>query len=106
MAKVKGISDSRSDAAFNGPSEPNRREFLAGLGSATVLTALSAPKSHAQVEQGPLNIARVAVPTAQTVRSEDKISALNDEFIPGNSFDRSHARYALWAESSEQGDSR
>ncbi|HUD53838.1 MAG TPA: beta-L-arabinofuranosidase domain-containing protein [Terracidiphilus sp.] len=50
----------------------------------------------AQTTQGPLNIARVAVPTARTMQSENKISALNDGFVPENSFDRSHALYALW----------
>lgn len=30
------------------------------------------------------------------MQSENKISALNDGFVPENSFDRSHALYALW----------
>ena len=33
------------------------------------------------------------------MRSENKISALNDGFAPENSFDRSHAHYALWSPS-------
>src|ERR1700688_3201402 len=80
------------------PLEPSRREFLVELGGAAMLTALSAPSSYAQASESPLNIARVAIPTSQMVRSEDKISALNDGFIPENSFDRTHALYALWAE--------
>src|ERR1700692_3005239 len=78
--------------------EPNRREFLVGLGGAAMLTAMSASRPYAQEPESPLNIARVAIPTSQMVRSEDKISALNDGFIPENSFDRTHALYALWAE--------
>ena len=34
--------------------------------------------------------------------SENKISALNDELVPQNSFDRTHALYALWADRSSQ----
>ena len=47
-----------------------------------------------------LNIARVAVPSSLTTLSENKISALNDGFMPENSFDRSHALYALSVERS------
>ena len=50
----------------------------------------------AQTTEGPVNVARVAIPTARTMQSENKISALNDGFVPENSFDRSHALYALW----------
>ena len=32
--------------------------------------------------------------------SENRISSLNDGFTPENSFDRTHALYALWAERS------
>ena len=87
-------------------SEPSRREFLVGLGGAAMLTALSAPAAYGQAPEGPLNIARVAIPTSQVVRSEDKISALNDGFTPANSFDRSHALYALWAEESDNSRAR
>jgi uncharacterized protein len=105
----KQSSDTSKSAALDlgkpaPPLEPSRREFLVGLGGAAVLTALSAPSSYAQAPESPLNIARVAFPISQMVRSEDKISALNDGFIPENSFDRAHALYALWAEGS--GDSR
>jgi hypothetical protein len=71
-----------------------------------MLTALSASRTYAQAPEGPLNIARVAVPTSQTVRSEDKISALNDGFAPTSSFDRTHAHYALWSEPSSESRAR
>ena len=87
-------------------SEPSRREFLIGLGGAAMLTAMSAPNSYAQALESPLNIAKVAIPTSQMVRSEDKISALNDGFAPTNSFDRTHGLYALWAESSSDSRAR
>jgi hypothetical protein len=83
---------------------PSRREFMSALGSAAVLTALAGKGTSAQTTEGPLNIARVAIPMARTMQSENKISALNDGFIPENSFDRSHALYALrtWPESGER----
>ncbi|MGA2730014.1 MAG: hypothetical protein ABSE96_19565, partial [Terracidiphilus sp.] len=75
---------------------PNRREFMGALGSAAVLTALAGRGVSAQTAEGAVNVARVAIPTARTIQSENKISALNDGFLPANSFDRSHALYALW----------
>jgi DUF1680 family protein len=82
------------------PAAPSRREFLAGLGSAAALTALSSTRALAQAHENALNVARVAVPTSQFMMSENKISALNDGFTPENSFDREHALYALWADRS------
>ncbi len=82
-------------------SEPNRREFLTGLGGSAVLTALSARRSFAQAPVHPLNVARVAIPTSLTMASENKISALNDGFTPANSLDRSHAHYAVSADPSQ-----
>jgi len=61
------------------PLEPNRREFLVGLGGAALLTALSAESAYTQTPQSPLNIARVAIPTSRMPRSEDKLSALRSE---------------------------
>ncbi len=78
-------------------SEPNRREFLTGLGGAAVLTAISAKGSFAQTPERAVNVARVAVPSSQILMSENKISALNDGVVPASSYDRSHPRYALWA---------
>ena len=78
--------------------EPNRREFLTGLTGAAVVVAVTGPKGAAQSNDRVLNIARVAVPSSLTVMSENKISALNDGFVPENSFDRSHGLYALHRE--------
>jgi hypothetical protein len=79
----------------------SRRDFITGLGGVAVVNALSGRRASAETPRGPLNIARVAVPTSQTMRSENKISALNDGLTPENSFDRSHALYALWSPSPE-----
>lgn len=78
--------------------EPNRREFLSGLGGAALLTALAARQSLAQDSEVVLNVAKVALPASQTVRSQNNISALNDGFAPQNSFDRSHPVYRIWTE--------
>jgi uncharacterized protein len=79
---------------------PNRRDFLVGAGGAAVLGALSGPRSFAQTPQSVLNMARVAVPTSQTIASENKVSALNDGFTPKDSFDRTHGLYAIQVEPS------
>ena len=75
--------------------EPSRREFIAGLAGAGILTALNGAEAMAQNSQGPLNIARVAIPSSFTFASENKISVLNDGYEPSNSFDRSHGVYAV-----------
>jgi len=82
------------------PCEPNRREFLTGLGGTAVLTALSAKSSFAQATTSAANVAKVAVPSSQIMMSENKIAALNDGSVPENSFDSSHPRYAMWADRS------
>jgi DUF1680 family protein len=79
----------------------SRRDFMAGLGGVAVLNALPGSRAGAQTAEGPLNIARVAVPASQTMRSENKISALNDGFAPENSFDRSHPHYTLFSPTPE-----
>src|SRR5579885_1206710 len=75
--------------------EANRRQFLASLTGAAVVTALGGPKSVAQSPDLAVNIAKVAIPSSFTLVSENKISALNDGQTPENSFDRSHGVYAL-----------
>ena len=76
---------------------PSRREFMAGVGSAAVLKALGGARASAEESATGLNIARVAVPRSRVIESENRISALNDGFAPGSSFDRSHPVYALWS---------
>src|SRR5512146_1642763 len=80
------------------PLEPSRREFMAGLAGAAVLTAFDGTRAMAQDSNRAVNVARVAVPSSRTILSENKISALNDGAIPQNSFDRSHGIYALHAD--------
>ena len=80
--------------------EPTRRDFLAALGGAAVVTALSGRSAFAQGADGALNVARVAVPSSRSLMSENKISALNDGFAPADSYDRTHALYSLWADRS------
>jgi DUF1680 family protein len=76
--------------------EPNRREFLAGLTGAALVAGLSNGRiAAAQTAEGPVNVARVATPTSFAMASENKLSALNDGFVPADSFDRSHGLYAL-----------
>jgi DUF1680 family protein len=76
---------------------------MTGLGGVAVLNALPVRRASAEMSEGPLNLARVAVPTSQTMRSENKISALNDGVTPENSFDRTHSLYALRSPSPEDG---
>src|SRR5450631_268200 len=74
---------------------PSRREFISGLTGVAVLTALNGSRAIAQTPGGPLNIAKVAVPSSLDVTSWNDISTLNDGFEPESSFDRHHGCYAL-----------
>ncbi len=83
---TSNVSDTNPQGAPQ--SEPNRREFIAGLTGAGLLTAISGHKAMAQTPKGALNIARVAIPSSSALASENKIAALNDGVLPANSFDR------------------
>jgi DUF1680 family protein len=101
MNEKQPSEDISKNLAINAAGiEPNRREFLTGLGGAALWAALRTNGAFAQVPDSTLNLARVAIPTSRFMMSENKISALNDGFTPENSFDRMHALYALWAEHS------
>jgi uncharacterized protein len=96
-------SDTRivvSHVAQSPAIEPTRREFLAGVGGATVVAAFSGTRAFSQTADTALNVATVAVPSSRSLMSENKISALNDGFVPVDSFDRTHALYSLWADRS------
>src|SRR5271168_115723 len=74
---------------------PNRRQFVAGLAGDTFLATVHGSTAMAEAGGSPVNIARVASPTSFTMASEHKVSALNDGFVPANSFDRAHGLYVL-----------
>jgi len=83
--------------------ESNRREFIAGLMGAAAVAAAVGTSATAQTGDSALNLSRVAIPTGFAIASENKIAALNDGFVPQNSFDRSHGLYALHV-SGDEGD--
>src|SRR6478609_7216096 len=85
-------------------SESNRREFLACLAGTTVMGAVNGTRAIAQATERPVNVARVAVPSSFILRSENKISALNDGFTPQNSIDHTHGVYAIPNERSSAGE--
>ena len=61
---------------------------------------MAGKRAFAETSASALNVARVAVPSSRSLMSENKISALNDGFAPADSFDRSHALYAMWVDQS------
>ena len=80
------------------PDGLNRRRFLEGCAGVAVLAGVRGPRAWAQANGTAVNLARVAVATSLTTTSENKISALNDGFVPANSHDRSNGAYALHGE--------
>jgi DUF1680 family protein len=75
--------------------QPNRREFIAALAGTAFVAGIAGKDATAQAGNNSVNIARVAVPSSFRFTSENKVSALNDGFVPTDSFDRSHGLYAL-----------
>lgn len=79
--------------------EPTRRDFLSGLTGAALVTALGSEATAAgKPAFRAVNLARVATPSSATLQSENKISAINDGFVPENSFDHSHGHYPVHRE--------
>ena len=85
----------------DGRGGPSRREFVGALAGAAVLGLLPRTSAAAQDADRTVNLARVAIPSSAAIASENKITALNDDFAPADSFDRSHGRYALVVDKSE-----
>ena len=77
------------------PPRPTRREFLASIAGSAFLAGIGGADGLAQTGDTSINIARVAIPSAFRLSSENKLSSLNDGFTPADSFDRSHGLYAL-----------
>ena len=100
-AEMTAGLDDRVATGENGHGGPNRREFVAGLAGAAVLGALSRTNASAQGAEATVNLASVAIPSSVVMTSENKITSLNDGFVPADSFDRSHGRYALWPDRSD-----
>jgi uncharacterized protein len=82
--------------------EPGRREFLAGLAGAAVLSTFRYSDGVARDADHPLNIARVALPSSLSLTSESRTSALNSGVAPESSYDRSHGLFALHEEETTQ----
>ncbi len=96
-----GASDVVDQTESNLDMAVNRRSFLTGLAGAATLAY--APWAHATVASadGPVNLARVALPTSLTATSENRLGSLNDDVTPQSSADRQHGAYAIRQEPAE-----
>lgn len=75
----------------------NRRGFLAGVAGTAVVTGLNHSAAFALTadSDSALNLARIATPSSLTMLSENKISSLNDGFVPTSSRDRKNGSYSI-----------
>lgn len=73
----------------------DRRKFLAGAASAAVIAGVHGPRAMAQTD-GPVNLAKVAIPTSLYTSGDTKLSALNDGVEPHDSQDRERGAYGNW----------
>jgi DUF1680 family protein len=87
-----------------GRALPNRREFLAAITGTAIMAGAASKDLVAQTDNHSVNLARVAVPSSFSITSENKVSALNDGFVPADSFDRSHGVYALHGSQTGKGE--
>ena len=72
----------------------DRRTFITGIAGTTVLATLDPAEALAQAGD-PVNLAKAAQPSSSVTMSENKISTLNDGFIPASSRDRQYGAYAV-----------
>ena len=80
----------------------NRRNFLAGMAGTALLTAVNPSKVLAQTADGPVNLAKVAIPSSLYTSGDTRISALNDGNTPANSRDQLHGSYGNWPRTDTQ----
>lgn len=73
----------------------DRRKVLAGMAETALLAYVSGGNVLAQPPDAPVNLAKVAVPSSIVIRSENKISWLNDGGTPAHSSDRKAGTYLL-----------
>ncbi len=75
----------------------NRRNFLAGAASTAFLAGMHGPRAIAQAPADePINLAKVAIPTALYTSGDTKLNALNSGLTPRNSRDRERGAYGNW----------
>ena len=75
----------------------NRRNFLAGIAGATLISAVDRSKAFAAVVGDTVvNLAKVATATASYTSGDTRLSALNDGAEPESSRDRRKGAYGNW----------
>lgn len=74
----------------------NRRVFLAGAATAAIVAGVEAHPGMAQALDGPVNLAKVAIPTSLYTSGDTKLAALNDGYDPRDSRDRERGSYGNW----------
>ncbi len=99
-ANRKHLLTEPKNVAFD--AQLNRRNFLAGVAGTAIVASFNASKAFAQSTDPSLNLAKVAIATSLTTTSENKISTLNDGFVPSSSRDRTKGAYALRGEFEER----
>lgn len=77
----------RVQAAFG------RRQFLAGAAGGALMAAAG---ETAEAEEGPVNLAKVAMPSSLYTSGDTRVTALKDGFNPANSADDRHGSYGNW----------
>ncbi|WP_232298889.1 glycoside hydrolase family 127 protein [Granulicella tundricola] len=65
------------------------------MAGSALLTAVQRSTAFAQASELQANLARVAMPSSLYSTSENKVSALNDGFVPATSHDRTNGGYVL-----------
>ncbi len=73
----------------------NRRKFLGGVAGTALLGTMNRREALAQAPELVANLAKVAIPSSLYSNSENKVSALNDGFLPASSRDRKNGFYVI-----------
>lgn len=74
----------------------SRRTILAGAAGTALFAAVAPLRSMASTASAPVNLAKVAAPSALYTSGDTKVSALNDLYQPASSADNLHGSYGNW----------
>ena len=86
------------------PQRPmDRRNFIAGVGGAALLSAVAGRGAWAaDTNEVTVNLAKVAIPSGLYVSGDSKLAALNDGNAPRNSRDTRHGVFGTWPHTENQ----
>ena len=90
------------DCGCRGGAGLSRRSFFAGATGAALVTGIGGLASRAFADQAPVNLAKVATPSALYTSGDTKVIAIKNGASPANSADNVAGMYGNWPKTDTQ----